>query len=209
MTPEQLKEAINIPRLKKLFVDPLDYWREVLPEPGDIRSQMVPRMLVLAALPAAGILLGNTYRLAFVMPVMGILAAIISAVLTFALNVGIWLLLGIVINQLTEAFDAQKDLGLSMKLAAGAVIPVWLGGTLWVVPFLGHVLGPTCSLAGLVYGCLLLFKGLPVVNGTPQDKALVYMVSSMAILFVLFLFLTWITFCPASVMVFSRAARMS
>ena len=208
MTPAQFKDAIKLDRLKKMFTAPDDYWDEVLEEPGDLQSQLVPQMLILAAVPAVATLLGMSVRLAFILPTMGFLAAMISGALTFVLNLGIWLALGAIINQLADAFDARKDQGLSFKLAAGAVIPVWLGGALWILPLVGHVLGPAGNLTGLLYGAYLLHRGLPRVNGTPADKALVYTVSAMAILFVLFLFLSWITFCPASCLVFSKASRM-
>ncbi len=207
MTPEQLREAINVDRLKLIFTNPDQYWEDVLPEPGELRDQLVPRMLILAAIPAAATLVGNSFRLAYILPAMGFLAAIISGVLAFVLNIGLWLLLGVIINFLADSFDAQKDMGLSLKLAAGAVTPVWLGGALWIVPILGHVMGPTGSLLGLGYGCYFLYRGLPLVNGTPADKSLVFTVSAMAILFIMFLFMSWMTFCPASCLVFSRAAR--
>ncbi len=208
MTPAQLKEAIKLDRLKKMFTSPDDYWDEVLDEPGDLQSLMVPQMLILAAIPAVATFLGMTVRLAFILPAMGFLAAIISATLTFGLNLAIWLALGVIINQLADPFNARKDQGLSFKLAAGAVIPVWLGGALWLLPLVGHVLGPAGNLTGLLYGAFLLHRGLPRVNGTPSDKALVYTVSAVAILFVLFLVLSWMAFCPASCLVFSKAARM-
>ena len=208
MDPAQLKEAVKFDRLVKMFTAPDEYWDEVMDEPGDLQSLLVPQMLILAAIPAVATLLGMSIRLAFILPAMGLLAAIISGALTFGLNLGIWLALGAIINQLAQAFDARKDLGLSFKLAAGAIIPVWLGGSLWVLPIVGHVLGPSGSFAGLLYGASLLFRGLPRVNGTPADKALVYTVSAVAILFVLFLFLSGMAFCPASCLVFSQAARM-
>jgi hypothetical protein len=208
MDPVQLKEAVKFDRLKKMFTAPDEYWDEVVDEPGDLQSLLVPQMLILAAIPAVATFMGMSIRLAFILPAMGVVAALISGALTFALNLGIWLALGAIINQLADAFDARKDQGLSFKLAAGAIIPVWLGGSLWILPVVGHMLGPTGSLAGLLYGCYFLHRGLPRVNGTPADKALVYTVSAMAILFVLFLFLSWMTFCPASCLVFSQAARI-
>lgn len=206
MTPEQLRDALDFPHLKRLFTAPGRYWQEELEQPTDIESMLVPRILFLAALPAVATFMGNSFRLAFILPTMGMLAALLSGILSYALNVGIWFALGMVINLLAESFEAEKGLGTSLKLASGALIPAWLGGLLWMVPWLGHVLGPVGSLAGLGYGSYALYQGLPLVNGTSRDKALVFTVSAMAILFVLFLFLSWMTFCPASCLVMSRPA---
>ena len=199
-------DQLNLRQLILLFFDPRQYWEDAAEQPGTVRSLLV-RMLLLAALPGVAVFLSTMLRGIFNgLYFSGYSVAMVSAALVVLFNIGIWILLGLVIDQLANLFDANRDTEQSMKLAAGAVAPVWLGFCLNVIPHsVGFILGSVGSLAGLGYGCYLLYLGLPVMNGTTRDRAATYTVAAMAILFALFTFFMGLAMCTGSCLMGSHA----
>ena len=192
---------MKLDRLLRMFTAPTEYWNEVIAEPGDIRSLLVPQMLILAAVPAVAQFLGTVMRflvLAMRLGVSGnvIGGALVGLLLGYGLNIAAWLIMGLVVDFFAEPFGGQRDAGQSNKLAAGAVIPVWLGSVLHIIPLPGF--GLLGVLAGLGYGAYLLYLGLPILNGTAEDKAVGYTAAVMGITFVIMLIFSFIMACPAS-----------
>lgn len=200
----------QIQHLIQLVTSPRQYWEQEVDAPGDLKALLIPQMLVLAALPGAAIFLSTLLRGFFNgQYVAGVLVAVLSAVLVVAFNIGVWIILGYVIDLLADLFDAQREINQSMKLASAAVIPVWLGFLLNIIPHAaGFILGSVGSLAGLGYGCYLLFLGLPLMNGTPRDRAATYTIAAMAILFALFSFFMGLAMCTGSCLMGSAAGNI-
>lgn len=173
-----------IPHLTKMFTDPAGYWNEDVAEPGDIKSLLMPQMAILAAIPAVGGFVGTSFTYLRYGLTGAFVGSMMAMIMQYAANIGGWILMGYIIDKLAQYFDAQQDLGQSMKLAAGAIIPGWLAGGLFVIPFIGSALGGLGMLAGLGYGGYMLFKGLPVMNNTPEDKSLVYTIATIFLMFV-------------------------
>jgi len=189
-----------IDRLKKLFINPREYWNEMNLEPGDIGSLLVPQMFILAAIPALATFLGfflGGLGLAFKLGIFGrvIISAFVSLFLALGVNIATWIALGYIINGLAGPFNAQKDIGQAMKLATGAIIPMWAGGILHLTTL--SILGLVGSLAGLGYGAYVLYLGLPIMNGAPPDKTVGYTVATIAILFLVSIVLSILVGCPA------------
>jgi hypothetical protein len=192
-------------RLMKLFTNPKDYWNEAIAEPGDIKTLLVPQMLILAAIPAGCSFLGlflGLVRLGFGRAVIG---AIVALILSFVLNVGAWIALVFIIDALATPFNAQRDIGQSMKLATGAISPVFLGGLLNLIPI--HALGIVGTLAGLGYGAYALYLGLPIMNGTSQEKSVGYTAAAIGLLFVLSMLIALLVWCPATCIIASGISR--
>jgi hypothetical protein len=188
-------------RIIKMFTDPNDYWNGVMAEPGDIKSLLMPQMIILAAVPAAATFVGTIFRslfygYGFIRFGFGgvFMGALFGMILQYAMSIGLWIMLGFIIDAFAPSFSAQKDIGQSMKLAAGAVIPGWLGSALSVLPF--GFLGALGGLAGFGYGAYLLFKGLPIMNGTPAEKAAGYTILSIVILIVVGSIVFMMASCP-------------
>jgi hypothetical protein len=201
---------MNFGRLIKIFTAPKDYWNEVIAEPGDIKALMIPQMLILAAIPALSQFLGamlGSMGMAMRLGIFGrmMMGAIITLVLGYALNLVMWFIMGLIINALAEPFGAQKDAAQANKLATGAIIPMWLGSALHIVPV--PFLGMLGSLAGLGYGAYFLYLGLPVLNGTAQDKAIGYAAAVVGISFVIAIVLAFVVACPAGCMLATSMMR--
>ncbi len=185
-----------IERLKLLLTNPKEYWNEVVSEPGDIKSQLIPTMAILAGIPAGLGFLGQIFALARISVASAILSGMITAGIVFVIQIAIWVALGFVIDALAEAFDARRDIGQSMKLASGTIIPMWLGLGLQVVPVI--YIGMLGWFAGLAYGAYVLHLGLPIMNGTAPEKAVSYTAAVIGILLALSLGAVFLAGCPAA-----------
>jgi hypothetical protein len=188
-----------IARLVKLFADPRGYWTEVIAEPGDLRRLLVPQMLILAAVPALALFLGQILVFAKGGFATAAMSAFLALVLCYALNLVIWIALGYVLDGLASSFGSQRDIGQAMKLATGTIIPVWLGGSLHLTG--NPYLAAAGSLAGLAYGGYVLYLGLPIMNGTAQEKAVGYTAATLGILFVVTMLVFVVVSCPATCLI--------
>jgi hypothetical protein len=179
-----------IQRTIKMFSAPDTYWNELIAEPGDIKSLLIPQMILFAAIPAIAHFLNNLFY-------GHIMGALVALILTGPLNIGCWIGLGYIIDFLAPTFDGQRDLGQSMKLAAGAIIPGFIGQILFILPlpYVGLGLGGLGALAGSIYGGYLLFRGLPVMNSTPDEKSLAYTIITILSAIVLFSFVIGTSNC--------------
>ncbi len=194
-------------KIVKLLQNPREYWSEVVAEPADLKS-LLPQMLILAGIPAAASFLNIIFTaLRFVFSGGAVVGAVIALILSLAANVGIWIAFGFIINALAPTFGAQKDQSQAIKLATGTIIPMWLGQVLNIVPLPG--IGILGTLGGLGYGAYILFLGLPIMNGTPQDKAVPYTAASIGILFVVAMVATFLVGCPAGCLMAASMARLA
>jgi len=190
-----------VDRIVKLFSKPAEYWEEMVAESGEIKHLLVPGILILAAIPTAASLVGGLLGWALPLLKLGIFgraagALVFTLVVQYALSICTWLALGYIIDLFANTFGAQRDLGQSMKLATGTMTPIWLGQALAIttIPALGMVGG----LAGLGFGCYLLYKGLPLMNGTPEEKAVGYVAASMGCLVGVMIVVSILTCIPMS-----------
>ncbi|MCA9672389.1 MAG: DUF4339 domain-containing protein [Myxococcales bacterium] len=176
--------------------NPNNYWAEIGAAPGDVKSILMPSVLLMGLLVSVAALLGNLFAFfTFVKWAPGsmILGLLIGLILQTAVIIGEWFILSILINAFAGTFGAQKNPDAARKLAFGALFPMWVAGWLSIVPvgairFLG--------LAGLGFGCYLLYVGLPIVMGAPKEKAGGYTAATMGITFVITFVLMFLSACP-------------
>jgi hypothetical protein len=174
--------------VRQICLHPRDEWIATIAEPGDARRLLTSYVALLAVLlPAAqlvaGALIGeghvflgtvSTYRTPF-------LPTLILAALTFAALVGSWIVLALVLNLLAPTFGARQDNDAAFKLAAYSMTPVWLAGGLAIVAGLHpslHALWVLAMVAGACWSGFLLWVGLPIVLGTPEERALHHALSA-------------------------------
>jgi len=187
---------VDVPRLVKLFTQPRTYWNEVLSEPGDIKSLLIPQMLILAAVPTLLASLGLMFRFIWLFGFGRAVAGFfVSLLLTYVMQLAFWILFGVIINALAGPFGAQKDFEASMKLATGGTIACWAGSVLALIPVGGlAVLG---MFAGLGYAVYVLYLGFPIVSGAPESKAIGYAFAVVGIMLAIGITLGFLSGCPA------------
>ena len=79
--------------------------------------------------------------------------AVISAALTYGLNLISVVVLGLAIHVFSAVFNGENNLGPAMKLAIFSSAPGWIGGIFLVLPAMG-ILPPlgALSAAATLYG---------------------------------------------------------
>ncbi|MCC6751194.1 MAG: YIP1 family protein [Deltaproteobacteria bacterium] len=189
-----------ISRITKMIAKPREYWDEMMAEPGDLKTLLVPQILILAAIPAVSLMLGTLLGgLRFMrFGIYGRLAggAIATGLITYLLNIVLWWAFALIIDALAPSFGAQKNVDQARKLATGAIIPSWVGMALHLTSI--PALGALGALAGMGFGCYLLYLGLPMMNGTPPEKAAGYTAAAAGCLLVAGLIVGAVACIPAS-----------
>jgi hypothetical protein len=156
-------------RVKGILLTPSAEWERIEREPATIGGLFTGYVCILAAIPVVAGLIGGqvfghgAFGISFKPPIA---LAITTAVLGYVGALLMTFILGTVIDALAPSFGAEKNRVQAFKVAAYSGTAGWVAGILNLVPALGIV----TLLAGL-YGCWLLFLGLPRVMKAPADKA--------------------------------------
>ncbi len=163
-----------IDRVKEIVLKPRETWETISGEEATTVGLIKNYLLILAAIPALASFLG---RMIVGIPVLfklhrytfweSLITSIVSYVLTV---VCIWLL-GKLISLVAPNFGSTRDDVKGLKIAVYSYTPFLVAGAFNIIPALGVLV----FLAGL-YGLYLLYIGLPIVMGTPKEKALPYTV---------------------------------
>ncbi|WP_431283681.1 Yip1 family protein [Humitalea sp. 24SJ18S-53] len=161
-----------VARAKGLILSPQSEWQAIAAEPvGDpidlIKSYAVP----MAAIPAICGFIGSALIGAFLfrggmgMMGFGIGRLFVVMVLGYVLGlVGIFVIAKI-IEMLQPSFGATADPRGAMKLAVYTPTAVWLAGIFSLIPPLSFL-----GILGL-YSIYILYVGVPIVGGVPQERA--------------------------------------
>jgi hypothetical protein len=118
-----------------------------------------------------------------------IVPALVGAIIYYIVAIIGIILFGYLINAFAPTFKSQQNPAQALKLVAFAATPWLLAGILYILP---GWLWPVVLLAGL-YGLYILYLGLPILMGTPQDQQLPYMIVGVVIFIVIMGAIWWIT----------------
>ena len=161
-----------IDRVKAILLSPRTEWPRIDAEPSAIGEIYTRHVIPLAAIgPVASAIgstvfgtgaFGITYR-------PSILAALSTAVVSYALTLVMVYVLALVIDVLAPQFAAVRNRTAAFKVAAYAATAAWVTGIFGLIPALGML-----GLLGALYSLYLLYLGLPVLMKAPADKAFPY-----------------------------------
>jgi hypothetical protein len=167
-----VQRAINI------ITQPRPEWRQIAGEPGDAGRLMIGYALPLALLPLIGSILG---ALIFAGP-LGFTFALIAALLSLAIGLGVLFLMGIIAGALAPGFDGRNVNNAALKLVVYSSTPVWIAGLIGgLIPFVGFLI----VLVAFGYAAYLLYLGSMAVLNVPQTKAAGYTAVVIIIWFVI------------------------
>src|SRR5450755_1299874 len=166
-----------IQRILNITLKPKAEWPVIAAEPPSMSRIVVGCVVPLAAIQSL---------LSFVhMAVIGVSvpfagnvrmplgSSLTAAVMGFVFALIGMFLLALIVNAWAPFFAGRRNLAESLKVAAYAAVPGWLGSFFGVLPVLGVLIG---LIAGL-YAIYVLYLGLPVVMRAPKEKALAYTVA--------------------------------
>jgi Yip1 domain len=161
-----------IGRANGVLFRPRAEWKSVEHEDGELSYVLNSYVAILAAIPALSGLIGFSAIGAGVpnvgtvrVPVFsGLLGAVFGYVFAF---VAVYLL-AVIIYLRASRYGATKSFSAALKLAVYSHTPVWVAGVFLLLPGLRFL-----SVLGL-YGCYLLWLGLPILMKAPQEQSLRY-----------------------------------
>ena len=181
-----------VSRVQSIILKPKEEWARIKAEPATVRGLFRSYIMILAAVPAVGQLLGHIL-VGRRLPMIGryrwpIGSALANAILTYVLALAAVYLFALIINELAPSFASAKNMTAALKLAAYSMTPAWAAGVLYLVPGLANLV----ILASL-YGLYLLYLGFatPLME-TPKDKIPAYLGISFVVAVVLFGVLGWV-----------------
>lgn len=172
-----------VARVKGILLTPSAEWERIEREPATVGGLFTGYACILAAIPAvAGLIGGQLFGIGIpgfsVKP--GLAFGITTAVLGYVGALVGMFILGLVIEALAPSFGAEKNRVQAFKVAVYSYTASWVAGILGLLPALGILM----LLAGL-YGCFLLYLGLPRVMKAPADKAAGYAIVTIIVAIVI------------------------
>jgi len=162
-----------IGRVKDILTKPGPTWDVIDGEPATIGGLYRSYIIPLAAIPAVCTFIG---LLIFGIGVPGLVSIrpspvwlAVQAIISYVMALGMCYVLALVIEALAPNFGGTKDRVQAFKVAAYAPTASWVAGVFAILPALAIV-----ALLGGLYSLFLLYKGLPKLMKTPEEKALPY-----------------------------------
>ncbi|UAL11388.1 Yip1 family protein [Caulobacter segnis] len=172
-----------VARVKGILLTPSTEWDRIEREPATVGGLFAGYVCILAAIPAAAGLIGGQVfghgipGFSF-KPSIG--AAITLAVVGYVGSLVMTFVLGVVIDALAPSFGAEKNRVQAFKVAAYSGTAGWVAGVFQLIPILGVL-----AILGSLYGCFLLYLGLPRVMKAPADKAPGYAIVTIVVAIVI------------------------
>lgn len=173
-----------VERVKSILMQPDATWDVIDAEPATVgelyKSYVVPLAAIPAVCGAIGMLLfgvgafGISFRPS---PVWVIVQYLTSYVLTLVMVY----VLALIIDGLAPNFGGTKNQIQAFKLAAYSGTAAWVGGVFGLLPMIGGLL----ALLAAIYTLFLLYKGLPKLMKSPEDKTTAYFVVILVVAVVL------------------------
>jgi hypothetical protein len=170
----------------KIITKPKEALREVSTQSMP-RNDVIMYLAIIGIPSFIGILIG--YGFLWFWGGTFIVPAVAGAIIYYVVAIICIILFGYLLNAFAPTFKSQQNQAQALKLVAYASTPWLLAGIFYILP---GWLWPLTILAGL-YGLYILYLGLPILMGTPQDQQLPYLLVGAAIFVVIMLVLWWIT----------------
>jgi hypothetical protein len=153
-------------RIRGLLLAPGAEWAVIAEERPTTRQLFVRWVLPFSLVFFLAPQLGTIIFMPSVAPSLA--QALYTTIVGTALMAGGVYALAFIIDAMARPFDAGRDAAQAMKLAVYSGTGLWLSGLVGLAPPLGLL-----AAAGVV-SLYTLYRGIPVMTGAPQDKALAY-----------------------------------
>ena len=179
-------------RVQGILLRPSAEWDRIDAEPATTRSLFTGYAMILAAITPVCSAIG---AIVFGHGIPGFMPyhpnpmfVIVGAVVTYLLSLAAVFVLGLIIDALAPTFSGVKSQVQAMKVAVYSSTATWVGGVFQIFPPLALI----GVLFGL-YGLYILYRGLPKLMRTAQDKALGYTALAVVCYIVLFFVISLVT----------------
>lgn len=166
-----------------LFTHPEQEWKEIRGEEESISHMYFTHVLILAAIPAISAYIG-TSQVGWIIgngdPVkLTTASALQMTFMTYiAMLIGIGAM-GAFIHWMSRTYDSNPTITQCVVFAAYNATPLFIGGLAALYPNLW--LSMLVGTAAICYTVYLLYVGIPVFMGIPEEEGFVYASSILAI----------------------------
>lgn len=181
-----------VQRVQSILLKPKEEWVKIKAEPTTVAQVFTSYVMILAAIPACFLFLGNIL-VGKRLPLVGVFRwpigrALSYAVVSYILALASVYVFALVIDALAPTFSSTKSMSNAVKLAAYSMTPGWIAGVLYIIPGLWAL-----SVVASLYGIYLLYLGFdtPMME-TPKDKVPGYMILSIVVVVVLYVVLGFV-----------------
>lgn len=161
------KSEFILSRAYGLLRDPRKEWEQIRAEQTTVPNILIGYVAPLAAIPPICDLIGSSLFNRMLQDDPGV--ALIRAVVTWVVSIGLVFFLGVLTNAVAENFDGDKDDLAAQKLAAYSLTPAFLSGFFSLWPPLWWL-----SLFALAAMVFLMYRGLPILMKAPPESSLGY-----------------------------------
>ena len=174
-----------VARVQAIALKPKEEWAKIKTETTTVQELFTSCAMILAAIPAVAQFIGFGLigrRYPFVgMVRMGLGTSLVRAIFSYVFSLVTVYVFALIIKALAPTFSSAPNQLNAMKLAVYSMIPAWVAGVLYIVPFLEWLV----ILASL-YGLYVLYLGFaaPMMD-TPKEKVMGYLVVSILVVIVL------------------------
>ena len=158
------KSEFILSRAYGLLREPRKEWAQIKAEETTIPNILIGYIAPLAAIPPLCDLIGQSLFNFALQVDFG--QAVIRAVVTWIVSIGLVFFLGVLVNVLADTFEADKDELAAQKIAAYSLTPAFLSGVFSLWPPLWWL--SLIALAAMVY---LMYRGLPILMRAPPEIA--------------------------------------
>ena len=176
-----------VERVKAILLQPKSEWQVIEGESGEPGYLYPNYVMILAAIPAVATYIGTSV-IGFGPMHVGIGTGLWHAIVSYVLSLAAVYVMAYVIDFFAGVFDGRRDLNNAMKVAAFAPTAAWVAGVFGIVPVLSIL-----SLLGL-YSLYLLHTGIVALMKPPANKAVIYTVAVIVVMFVIWMVVGGILF---------------
>jgi hypothetical protein len=161
------KSEFILSRAWGLLREPTKEWEQIKAEGTTVQNILIGYVAPLAAIPPICDLIGQSLFNYALQVDFG--QALIRAVVTWLVSIGLVFFLGVLVNVLADTFEAEKDDLNAQKIAAYSLTPAFLSGFFSLWPPLWWL--SLLALAAMVY---IMYRGLPILMRAPPETATAY-----------------------------------
>jgi hypothetical protein len=189
--PDSTRTSL-VERVKNVLTRPSTMWDVIAAEPVTIGDLYKSYVAPLAAIPAV---CGAVGLLAFGIEAFGVslrpspLWIIAQHVTSYAMALVMVYVLALIIDGLAPNFGGTKSQLQAFKLAAYSGTASWVAGLFLLLPQLGWLV----AILGALYSLYILYKGLPKLMKSAEDKTTSYFVVVLVVAVILGLVIASVT----------------
>jgi hypothetical protein len=174
-------------RVAGLLTAPAAEWARIARETTDIGSIYRGYVVILAAIPAASLLLSLVLSGGLSLGRAALTIAVTAAVASYAMALATPIAAAVVLEHLAPRFKSHPSTLEVFKLVAYASTPIWLAGLFLIVLTLSRL-----AVFGVIWAAYLFFVGLSPVVGMPIEQRVPFTLVAAITILVIQLALGWI-----------------